>query len=150
LDNKHGEIYLGPIDGEVDIRLAHGRIRTEELNGRSRVDLAFSGGRMKKMAKGNLDLRHTNKLVIDYLGNVEVDLQHTTLDVEEAELVDIVGQHSNIEIGKAISIEGDFQHSDLEIDEVVKVLALQVQHSDLDVRRVHEGFDRIDLDGGFF
>ncbi len=149
VDNKHGDIYLGAIDGEVELRLAHGRIRTEELNGKSSVDLSFSEGRMKKMAKGSLELQHTSGLDIDVVGNVEVDIRHTSMSIGEAELLDIKGQHSSVDIDKAQSLDGDFQHSELEINEIVKLATLQAQHSDLDINRVHSGFDLVDLDGGF-
>lgn len=149
IDNKHGDIYLGSIDGEVTIYLAHGRIKTEELNGKSRIDLAFSGGGMKSLIKGQLKLQHTSRLEIDHIGNVELDIQHTQMSIEEAELLDIVGQHSHIEIGRVHSLEGDLQHSELEIDELEKLVALQLQHSDLDINKVQKDFDRIDLDGGF-
>jgi len=149
LANKHGDVYISDFEGELNLRVAHGKVKAENLKGKSEIDLSFGSGRIKSMASGFLDIQHYNRLAIEQLGDIKIDIQHSSLTADEGGRIRIDCQHSNVDFGRIVEVEGDFQHSDFVIDEVEERVVLDVQHMDLDIYKINKGFKRIDIDASF-
>jgi len=153
------------IQGDVDINLSHGQIMTEELGGRSRIEVAHGqGGRILGIKEGRLNVRHYQRLRVGELGKVNLDVAHSSLEVEKSADLDaeirhskfeiestgkvlLTSGHSNLDFGDVISLMIEMEHSDIEIEQVAETIEAHTSHSQLRVRKIPQGFEMVDLDG---
>ncbi|MGI9543571.1 MAG: hypothetical protein ACR2MX_09950 [Cyclobacteriaceae bacterium] len=165
LTNRHGDIFLDNFDGRLDLDLAHGQLVTEKLSGEVDISVAHgNGGRILSATKGDLEMRHYQRMRIGYLGNMEVDVahagfelekagnlnlesQHTNFEIDEIKDLRLYLQHGNAELGSVGSLSSDMQHSDIDIEELSQSIEVDGSHSDVRVDRLSSGFKLVDFSG---
>lgn len=165
LTNRHGDIFLDNFDGRLDLDLAHGQLVTEKLGGEVDINVAHgNGGRILSAAKGDLQMRHYQRMRIDYLGNMEVDVAHAGFELEKAGNLNLKSQHTNFEIGEIKdlrlylqhgnadlgsvgSLTTEMQHSDIDIEQLSQSIEVDASHSQVSVDKLGSGFKLVDFDG---
>jgi hypothetical protein len=79
---RHGEILLDNRDGEVRIDIQHGGMDAKNLNGECRIEMAHGGGSIDLIKSGDLEIRHIGRLIIGEMGDVDIDMQHSNIRME--------------------------------------------------------------------
>jgi len=129
LKNSFGDVYVGPLGGEIKLDVQYGNLNTGPLTGDTDIKLAFGSGfsSIESFTKGELRLSYS-KLIIENLGNVDVNSQFSTLEIEKGGRMDLVGKYGEIEIGEIESLEADVNFSGFEIEKIHKDLELDIDY----------------------
>lgn len=149
VENRHGETVLGDLNGELDIRNRHGDISTGDLGGEVEFDLSFGSLYAGKLNSGELTIRHMGSCRVASMGDMEIDMQHSNLDVGDVGEIDLSIRHGNVEFEQAVSIVGSAQHSEVEVESISEELSIGVQHGGIELNNLQKGFKRVDIDAQF-
>ncbi|MEM7548668.1 MAG: hypothetical protein AAF363_03280 [Bacteroidota bacterium] len=149
LRNRHGDIYLDDRSGKTRVDLSHGRIKAEQLTGDTDLELSFGDGSVQSVMKGRVEIKHFGRLVMDKSGDIEVESAHSNLRMGNGGVIYARVQHGDFEAENLVSFEADVQHSDIEVRGVEKMVSVDASHSDVEIDRIGENFERIEVEGGF-
>ena len=132
IEHRHGDVYIDNFNGQLELELAHGQIVAEELNGNSEISLQHgNGGRIAAIKSGSFEIQHYQRLRIGKLGDVNVEIAHASLDIEQAGNLSMELRHSTLEFETVGDLNLDMQHSKLQA-ESIKSLMVNMQHSSID------------------
>jgi hypothetical protein len=150
LKNSFGDVYIGPLGGEVELDVQYGNLNTEPLTGDTRVKLAFGSGfsSIESFRKGELRLSYS-KLSIEDLGQVDVNSQFSTLEIEKGGRMDLEGKYGEIEIGTIESLDANVNFSGFEIEKVHKDLELDIDYGGNITIGLANTINRVDIQSSF-
>ena len=127
--NSFGDVYVGPLGGNVNLDVQYGNLNTGPLTGATEVKLAFGSGysAIESFKKGELRLSYS-KLNIEEMGNVEVNTQFSTLEIDKAGTLDLTGKYGEVEIGEIESLEANVNFSGFEIESLHRDIVLDIDY----------------------
>jgi hypothetical protein len=129
LKNSFGDVYVGPLGGNLVLDVQYGNLNTGPLTGNTEVKLAFGSGlsAIESMSKGELRLSYS-KLNVKEMGVVDVNSQFSTLEIEKANRLDLTGKYGEVEIGEIQSLEADVDFSGFEVEKVTRNIELDIDY----------------------
>jgi hypothetical protein len=129
IKNSFGDMYVGDLSGIVRIDEQYGGLKTGRLEGETDLKLAFGSGfsEIDAFMKGEIKVSYS-KLSVDQMGQVDVNSQFSTFEVEKASKLELVGKYGEIEIGEVDEIVADVNFSGFEIGKLNKSLELDIDY----------------------
>lgn len=103
--NEYGTIFIDALDGKTLISCDYGRIDVGELNHPENI----------------IQLEYTSRSTIDYIQNGDINLDYSSLDIEEALKLNVNADYSSTNIGMAKQINFDTDYGSFKIREVQEV-----------------------------
>lgn len=129
LKNSFGDVYVGPLGGKVKLDVQYGNLNTGALTGNADVKLAFGSGfsSIESFKKGELRISYS-KLSVEEMGDVEVDSQFSTFEVDQVGRMDLTGKYGDVEIGEIKNLVANVNFSGFEIDQVHQEIELDIDY----------------------
>jgi hypothetical protein len=148
---KHGDLFLGKLEGDLNLKMDHGQVNVVELRGESVMDLAFVNGTIKKLNKGTINLEYASKLLtIEKHGDLKITSKFSNIKIGKGEKLDINSKHGVVEIDEVDSFKGKILSTEFEIVQLHKAMDVYAEYvKDFKVYRVSRGFNELDLKGKF-
>jgi hypothetical protein len=150
LKNSFGDVYVGPLGGDVKLDVQYGNLNTGPLTGDTEVKLAFGSGfsSIESFVNGDLRLSYS-KLTIEDLRNVDVNSQFSTLEIEKGGRMELVGKYGEIEIEEIESLEANVNFSGFEIEKLLKDLELDIDYGGNISIGLANTISRVDIKSSF-
>lgn len=148
--NEHGDIYLDGRSGEVDIDLSYGDLKAGKLVEGGELKLAFAKADIQSFGTGQITLKHVSSFSLDQAKDIEMDQQHSEIEIGSVEIVDMRSRHGEVEFGTVGEMDVNIQHTDFVIESLEKSLNMLARHaSDFSIDNVSENFEFIDIEGNY-
>lgn len=148
----------------VDISMKYGDLFIDEIKGNAKVGIGFGNLRVNNLSneENEVYVSHSNDCLIENMKNGKLKVQHSELEIESANILEVNSSHSEMEFGKVYSLDMESQHDDLSIDElyslscksefsdieigkITKRLIFKSNYGDLEVDHVSKDFEVIDV-----
>ncbi|PHR70590.1 MAG: hypothetical protein COA67_08165 [Lutibacter sp.] len=142
----YGDVVIDELEGEVSLNCDYGKIYVGKLlNDKNYINLDYSRGS-----------------TIDYMKNGEINIDYTTLDIEEAGNIDLNTDYSNTTFGKVNNLEfnsdygnlivhsankivGNSDYVSLKFGEINNTLIVEADYGSIKVEKMGVNFDEVNL-----
>ncbi|MGB3617490.1 MAG: hypothetical protein WBA12_05180 [Catalinimonas sp.] len=150
VENRYGSVYLDDFRGPLRLDVRYGTLRAERITSeQANVKVAYGAGDVKQMTGGRVDVSYSS-FELEEGGNLAVETSYSNLQIDQIEALDLDGRYGNVEIDEVSRLTGEVRYSGCKLGTVREQLALEVGYCpSFSVRRVAEGFQRIDVESEF-
>ena len=146
VDMDYGDVMINKLNGHANINIDYGKLFAGQLIG----------------AKNNINLDYSRGSSIDKIGNASVNIDYSSLDIEEAENIDLNTDYSDTSIEKvknlnfnsdygsitiedAISVSGNADYANLKMGTIQNSLIINADYGNLKVDKMGTNFSKIDI-----
>ena len=165
LQNKYGDVYVGEMDGQGEVRVKYGNFRLEGFNNDLELELAYGNGAVVKAKDINADLSY-GKLTMEQVRDLVVDSKYSMLTIEQCndlrssskyDTYEIgalhelrsEGRYDNLRIGKAENLFVNSRYTDLKIERIANSADLDLQYGGVNIGEIAKGFSEVRLIGRY-
>lgn len=150
LENRYGDIFLAAFNGPVNIDLAYGHLKAEQLtHQQSTLDLAYGNGELGEMQAGELETSYFS-IDIGKLGEVVLDNAYGKVEIEKAEKIKVNSRYGDLKIGELFQLEGEVAYANLEIRKLEGSLILEARYAgEVEVSELAASVRTVDIDSRY-
>lgn len=114
------------------------------------IDSQFSNITLGNLSNVEMELKHSEKVIIANAENVNVECQFSNLKVGNLQNIKLNERHSNIEIKSCNHVTMDVQHSEIIIDRLKTSAEIEsLSHSTLEIKDLSGDFDFLKATASF-
>lgn len=145
VENKFGDIFIDDFDGEVEINLSNGNLKSHDFSGKTNITLSFADATINKIKTGRLDCNYSD-LYIREAESLQINSKSSTFEILEIKDIDIDSRRDKFRIRLADLVEADGSFSNFRINELTDRLTLRADYGDLDIEKTAPDFSNIYID----
>jgi hypothetical protein len=157
-----------PISNKLTVNMDYGDILLDELEGKAEIDCDYGKIYIGKLLNDDnyINLDYSRGSTIDFMKNGEINIDYSTIDIEEAGNIDLNTDYSNTTFGKVNNLEfnsdygnlkvhsankvnGNSDYVNLKFGEITSTLIIDADYGNIKVEKMGSNFDEIDLDTGY-
>lgn len=142
VENKFGNIYIGDYDGDVEINLSNGNLKSHNITGKLDLTLSFADATINTINSANLDCNFS-ELYIKNAESLRIKSKSTTFEIVEVKELNATSRRDKFKIRLAETVKARGSFSNLRIDELTDRLNLRVEYGDVDVDKTAADFSNI-------
>ncbi len=149
--NMYGDLYLADYTGNASISLSYGNMKLGKLGGENDIRLAYGTGSnsIASIKKGSLDLSYS-KLNLGETDALELKNSYSDINIEKAGVINLSSRYGSVDIKLVNSLEGSSGYSGFYIGNLVNKIDLDLEYcSGFRIDEVSPKFNSIDLDGSY-
>lgn len=140
--NRFGDVFTYGVNGDVNITLAHGNLRSDVLTD-AKLDLSFGTARIREFKKGSMTLKAID-LELSVGGRIDMFSSSSEIQIDEVELLKIDSQSDKkVSIHSAGIVTGTTRFSNLSMRTINNALDLDMNFGELKMAPVKPGFRNI-------
>lgn len=153
-----------PISNSLNVNMDYGNVMIDELEGKASINCDYGKIYVGKLLNDSnyINLDYSRGSTIDFMKNGEINIDYTTLNVEEAGNIDLNTDYSNTSFGKvnnlefnsdygninvanANSISGDSDYVRLKFGNITSKLIIDADYGSLKVEKMSSNFKEINV-----
>lgn len=142
VENKFGNIYAGDFEGDVEIYLSNGNLKSHNFTGDLKLNLSFADATINTINSGILDC-HFSNLYIKKAKSLQVESKSSTFEILEIEDLDVNSRRDKYKIREIEIIKARGSFSNFRIDKLTDRLDLRVEYGDVDIDKMAADFSSI-------
>ncbi len=142
VENKFGNIYIGDYDGNVEINLSNGNLKSHNFTGELDLTLSFADATINTINSANLDCNFS-ELYIKKAESLHVKSKSTTFEILEIKELDAISRRDNFKIRLVEMVKARGSFSNFRFDELTDRLDLRVEYGDVDIDKIATDFSNI-------
>lgn len=142
VENKFGDIYIGDYEGDVEINLSNGNLKSHNFTGKLDLTLSFADATINTIKTGILDCNFS-ELYIKKAEKLQTRSKSTKFEILEIIELDATSRRDNFRIRLADMIKATGSFSNFRINELTDRLDLRVDYGDLDIEKTAVDFSTI-------
>lgn len=147
--NKFGNFYLNELNGNSKVYVAYGNLDIGSLNSQSNdVTVKFGTGKIKYAHYLDFVTRYSGTRV-DRAKLLNLDAQYGDVKVGEVGRMDLQCQYGDVHLGTIVELSADVQFGDLEIEGIITEFTLKSQYGDTEVGFISKDFETMDVNSSF-
>ncbi len=163
VSNKHGDVALNELEGQLTLFLMHGQLNAQGLSGLLVADLSHGKANIRDAGELSLKVKDV-KMHLNEARRANIDSRYSTLKLEEVGEVNAQSRYDTYRASEVGFFRNEGKYDLLEISEVGDVdirsglsevfirepksrVRLQVDSSEVLVEDIYQHFDFIDLSG---
>ncbi|WP_281615829.1 DUF4097 family beta strand repeat-containing protein [Flammeovirga sp. SubArs3] len=133
LYNKYGGIITDDLKGDSHLKVAYGNLTAKDLSSQNNhIEISYGSGEIDFIEKGSIRTRYLGSLQIGQANDVEID-----------------DKYGNIQIGTAGTIVGESDYSTLSIGQLKDALSYDIDYGTLKVEGVTKEFTDISASSSY-
>jgi hypothetical protein len=142
VENKFGDIFIGNYEGEVEINLSNGNLKSNDFTGKLELILSFADATINTIESGNLDCNFS-EVYIKKATSLRIKSKSTKFEILEIKELDANSRRDNFKIRLADMVEASGSFSNFRINELTDRLNLRADYGDLDIEKTAVDFSNI-------
>ena len=146
IENRFGNLYLGNLEGEVAIDLAHGDIRGNRFGKSVRLKHSYGKATFEHIEKGNLNLRGS-ELKVQSSGQLDFQSSSSEIYLEAIRNLRFDSRNDKFFIEEVENMEGEGSFTDLDVQAMGKNGRLDFSYGDIYLRSIATDFKLLDING---
>ena len=150
LNNDYGSIYLSNLSGKALINCDYGKISVGELSAdNNNINLNYcTSSSINAMKSGNINVDYS-KLTIDTSKDIKLKADNSNIKFDKAEKINFNLDYGSIVVNESESIYGNSDYVTLRFGIVRKKLILDTDYGSLTVKKIMNGFDKVNISGQY-
>ena len=142
VENKFGNIYIGDYDGDVEINLSNGNLKSHNFTGELKLTLSFADATINTINSADLDCNFS-ELYIKKAELLRVKSKSTTFEILEIKELDASSRRDKFKIRLAEIVKARGSFSNFRIEELTDRLDLRVEYGDVDIDKTASDFSNV-------
>lgn len=142
LENKFGDILIGDYQGEVQVTLSNGKLRTGDLTRRSTLNLSFADATISSMPEGSIVSNYSD-ITLRSAGNTRFESKSSTIEIQSAGNLIINSRRDKYRIRMTEELEGRSNFSHFMVNELRDKANMQMSFGSLDMENIQAAFRTI-------
>lgn len=153
-----------PISNNLTVNMDYGDVLLDELQGKAEIDCDYGKIYIGKLLNDNnsINLDYSRGSTIDFIKNGKINIDYSTIDIEEAGNVDLNTDYSNTTFDKvnnlnfnsdygslivnnANKIVGNSDYVNLKFGNIKSTLIIVADYGNIKVDKMGENFNEVDL-----
>ena len=165
LANKYGNSFVENLKNDADISIKYGNIDMEDINGDLSLDLGYGNAKIGACGNTDCNIKYSN-LKIDKTNDLRIESKYSKINVKEGDKIKSYskydsyrlgniqslrndGKYDHFDIASVRDIEVDSKYSDIDIEELANSADLVLQHSNVYIASLLDGFESLRLEGEY-
>lgn len=146
VDNRFGDVHIGNVEGSVNVTLAHGNLRVDELRDYARINVNYGNARIKNVNEANMSLKGA-ELDLEYVKKLNLNSSSSKISIGKALDIDLESTNDNINIGEVYDLSGAANFTEMIISDLTTRCRLNQSYGEMTVKYISEEFVSIRLNG---
>jgi len=149
VDNEFGSSFFEDIAGKVDVDIAYGNFRANNLTS-SELDLEVEFGKIEvnRFQAGDVDVAYGG-FTAQIVGDLHLESEFSSNEMESVEHIRLSSAYDKVYIGQLGGAIMDNEFTGLRIDQLNKSLKLETSYGSLKVNNIAEDFKKININSEF-
>ena len=146
VNNRFGDVHIGGMNGRVNVSLAHGNLKVDELRDYARINLNYGKAKIKKINEVNMTLKGA-EFEVGFVGKINLNSSSSTILIENALDLDLESTNDKIEIKEVSDLSGTANFTEMKISHLTERCRLNQNYGEMKITNVNEEFVSIRLNG---
>lgn len=111
IDHKFGSVYLGALNGPINLNLEFGHLSAGKLAGNAQISVKHGSGTVEEIATGAVSTAFCKFMDVKKVGKADFDDKHGKLAIESGQELTVKSAYSGFEIGhveKSIAVTSSY------------------------------------------
>jgi len=142
VENKFGDIYIDDYQGDIEIALSNGNLKSHDFSGKTNLKLSFADATINQLKSGRLDCNYS-EIYIKKADKLQVLSKSSEFEINELKELNTDSRRDKYRI-QAIGVlaaKGSF--TNYRINELTESLNVKTEYGDLDIEQVAAGFKSV-------
>lgn len=142
VENKFGDIFIGDYNGDVELNLSNGNLKSHDFGGKLELTLNFADATINSINTGNLDCNFS-EIYIKKAESLRIKSKSTKFEILEIKDLDADSRRDNFRLRLIDRLEAQGSFSNFRINELTDRLNLKVDYGDVDIDQTAADFSTI-------
>lgn len=146
LENKFGDIIMGDYQGETQIILSNGKLKTGDLPKRTSLNLSFADAIINDLPNARIVSNYSD-ILLKNSGTVRFESKSSTIEIMNSEDLNIDSRRDKFRIRMAEKLDATANFSQFRISELKDKANLRLSYGSLDMEKILNEFSSIYIEG---
>lgn len=151
LSNKFGDVYLANHDAALNLTVAYGSMKLDQMSGNTpkNIKLSFGNGIIDYLSGGDLTVAYSN-LKLEKTQKISLKNSFSTTEIQQIDVLALENKYSNLKIESLGSADGSSAYSKFEVNTLKNALRMSTKYdSGFAIKNISQNFKEITLDNQF-
>ncbi len=142
VENKFGDIFMDDYNGEIDLDLSNGNLKSHDFTGKTNITLNFADATINQIKTGRLDCNYSD-LYIREADLLRINSKSSNFEILEVKELNTDTRRDKFKIRMADLIDAEGSFSSFRINELNDRITLRADYTDMDVEKIATDFSNI-------
>tara|TARA_R110002050_G_scaffold244268_1_gene380921 strand:+ start:76438 stop:77481 length:1044 start_codon:yes stop_codon:yes gene_type:complete len=149
ITNKFGSLYLNELNGNSKLYVAYGSLDIGSLNSQeNNITVKFGSGKVKYAQYLDYTTRYS-AATIKRAKLLNMDNQYGAVTVGEVGRMSLTNAYGDVELGTIVELTIHTRFGDVDVEGVISSLDLDTQYGDVDIDFISKDFETVIVDASF-
>jgi hypothetical protein len=144
IDNQLGDVFMENNNGTISLTLSNGSFKANSLDRISDMRLSFVNVDIGSVKSAKIQPSFS-ELVIGESNDLSINSTSSRFNLENAGMIETESRKDKFFIGKVSKLGGTSYFTDFKVDQLGKESSLTLKYGSLDISRIDNRFDNIDI-----
>lgn len=144
LVNKFGDIFMDDHQGDVDISLSNGALKSNRLEGKSNISLHFANGMIEALGSATLEMSYSD-LTINEASQLDLQSKSSKLKADSINVLKVNSRRDKFFFTQVEYLYGESNFTEIWVYDFVRECDLDLKYGKLTIENVLPSFSKIDL-----
>ncbi len=142
LENKFGDVYIGDYEGDIDIDLSNGNLKSHDFAGKTNITLNFADATINQIKTGTLNCQY-GEVYLKQADKLSITSKSSEFEINDIKELNSDSHRDKFRIRKADMIDAKGSFSNFRISELTDRAILRVEYGDIELEKVVPDFSSI-------
>ncbi len=142
VNNKFGDIFIGDYQGDVEITLSNGNLKSHDFGGRTDLNLSFADATINEIKTGRLNFNYS-ELYLKKAGKLRIQSKSSDYEINEISDLDTDSRRDKFRIRKADMVEAKGSFSNFRINELTDQITIRAEYGDIEIEKIASDFSNV-------
>jgi hypothetical protein len=148
ISNKFGDVYLPIFEGDLRVNVSHGDFRAKAIKSGKKIELKYGTIDIEHFMEGNIHIA-SGDLIMDEIEEANIYSSSSELHLEKVIDVRLESKYDKVFIEEVEKLGGESKFSHFKVTKLTGKLDMTTRYGSYTIKKVEEGFRRINLTGEF-
>jgi hypothetical protein len=146
IENKFGDIYIGQINGDMNIDLSHGDLRGDRFGGKLNLQHSFGKHTIDQVNEGDLTLRGVTS-DISMANRLTFESGSSEIFLDKVDHLRLDNRNDKVYVEEAQTITGEGSFTDLSVKKVATITRLNFTYGEIFLDQILSNFEQVRIEG---
>lgn len=142
VENKFGDIYIGDYQGDVDIQLSNGNLKSHDFFGKTNLTLNFADATINEMKSGRLDCSYSD-VYLKKADKLRVVSKSSDFEITELKELSADSRRDKFRIRYMDLLDAKGSFSNFRINEITDRVTLRAEYGNLEIDNTAADFSSV-------
>jgi hypothetical protein len=145
VENKFGDVYIDDFEGEIEIILSNGNLKSHDFEGKANLKLSFGDATINQIKTGRLECNYS-EIYIKKAVKLQIISKSSDFEITEINELNTESRRDKFRIQLIDVLDARGSFSNYRVNELTGNLKLKTEYGDLDVAKVATDFKALNIE----